>query len=183
MDPGRAGEPDGMAKAIRGYGGNRNQRAQGYSTAKLLTAMSKRTKPEGAYIGSESNFQKSAIRLVRSLAPCDPRLVAHIPNGGQRTIMAGARLKAEGVVKGYPDIMVFHAESVQRMAGRDGWGNRYCGLAIELKVWPNKPSPEQEELHALLESQGWRVVVCYGLGEVEHITREYFGNVIKTRAA
>ena len=133
--------------------------------------MTKRTKPEGAYIGSESNFQKSAIRLVRSLAPCDPRLVAHIPNGGQRTIMAGARLKAEGVVKGYPDIMVF----------ADPY--RFNGLAIELKVWPNKPSPEQEELHALLESQGWRVAVCYGLGEVEGITREYFGNVIKTKAA
>ena len=136
--------------------------------------MTKRTKPEGAYIGSESNFQKSAIRLVRSLAPCDPRLVAHIPNGGQRTIMAGARLKAEGVVKGYPDIMVFTATGVFPCR---------VGLAIELKVWPNKEQPEQIEVHELLRTQGWRVVVCYGLGEVEHITREYFGNVIKTKAA
>lgn len=132
--------------------------------------MSKRSKPEGVYIGSESNFQKSAIRLVRSLAPCDPRLVTHIPNGGQRTIMAGARLKAEGVVKGYPDIMVFHTA-----LGEEYLINCWTGLAIELKVWPNKPKPEQEELHDLLESQGWRVAVCYGLGEVEQVTREYFG--------
>lgn len=131
--------------------------------------MSKRTKPEGAYAGSESSFQKSAIRLVRSVAKCDPRLVTHIPNGGQRTIMAGARLKAEGVVKGYPDIMVFSE-------GAEDWGIGYrVGLALELKVWPNKPSPEQEELHTLLDSQGWRVAVCYGLGEVEQVTREYFG--------
>ena len=80
--------------------------------------------------------------------------------------MAGARLKAEGVVKGYPDIMVFSADRPVP------WR---VGLALELKVWPNKPSAEQEELHALLESQGWRVAVCYGLGEVEGITREYFG--------
>ena len=145
--------------------------------------MTKRTKPEGAYIGSESNFQKSAIRLVRSFAPCDPRLVAHIPNGGQRTIMAGARLKAEGVVKGYPDIMVFNPRRLISKVGVDLSALPFCGIAIELKVWPNKPSPEQEELHALLESQGWRVAVCYGLGEVEGITREYFGNVIKTKAA
>ena len=141
--------------------------------------MSKRTKPEGVYQGTESAFQKSAIRLVRSVAKCDPRLVTHIPNGGQRTIMAGARLKAEGVVKGYPDIMVF---SEGFHAGRDEadkWldevrGNMARGLALELKVWPNKPKPEQEELHDLLQRQGWRVAVCYGLGEVEQVTREYF---------
>lgn len=131
--------------------------------------MSKRSKPEGVYIGSESNFQKSAIRLVRSLAPCDPRLVTHIPNGGQRTIMAGARLKAEGVVAGYPDIVIFKR-------GYDPvYGEECPGLAMELKVWPNKPKPEQEEVHELLKSQGWHVAVCYGLGEVEEITRKYFG--------
>lgn len=126
--------------------------------------MSKRMKPQGVYIGSESSFQKSAIALVRSIAPCDPRLVTHIPNGGQRTIMAGARLKAEGVVKGYPDIMVFSADSPVVLVG----------LALELKVWPNKPSPDQEEVHELLRAQGWQVAVCYGLGEVEQVTREYF---------
>lgn len=130
--------------------------------------MSKRSKPEGVYIGSESNFQKSAIRLVRSLAPCDPRLVTHIPNGGQRTIMAGARLKAEGVVKGYPDIMVFER------GYHPIYGDRCRGLALELKVWPNKPGEEQEVIHALLRGQDWHVAVCYGLGEVEQVTREYF---------
>ena len=125
--------------------------------------MTKRTKPEGTYQGPESAFQKAAIKLVRSLAKCDSRLVTHIPNGGQRTIMAGARLKAEGVVAGYPDIMVFR-----------GWSGN-TGLALELKVWPNKPSADQEEIHRLLTVEGWRVAVCYGLGEVEQVTREYFG--------
>jgi len=137
--------------------------------------MSKRTKPEGVYQGTESAFQKSAIRLVRSVAKCDPRLVTHIPNGGQRTIMAGARLKAEGVVKGYPDIMVCVASQLHSDQNGEWWLAKHTGLAIELKVWPNKTSPDQKELHALLERQGWRVAVCYGLGEVEQVTREYFG--------
>jgi len=127
--------------------------------------MTKRTKPEGTYQGSESSFQKSAIKLVRSIAKCDSRLVTHIPNGGQRTIMAGARLKAEGVVAGYPDIMVFSADTPVT------WR---VGLALELKIWPNKPSADQEDIHRLLAMQGWHVVVCYGLGEVEQVTREYF---------
>ena len=135
----------------------------------------KRTKPEGAYIGSESSFQKAAIKLVRSIAPCDPRLVTHIPNGGQRTIMAGARLKAEGVVKGYPDIVVCHPANLRANHDWSYWMCEYVGLALELKVWPNKPSEDQAELHQLLMMQGWRVKVCYGLGEVEQVTREYFG--------
>ena len=144
--------------------GARIREGGGVETGSTYT-MRKRNKPEGVYVGSESNFQKSAIQLVRSIAPCDPRLVTHIPNGGQRTIMAGARLKAEGVVKGYPDIMVFSADRPVT------WR---VGLAIELKVWPNKPKPEQEDLHELLRSQGWHVAICYGLGEVEQVTREYF---------
>jgi len=136
--------------------------------------MTKRTKPEGTYVGSESSFQKSAIKLVRSIAKCDPRLVAHIPNGGQRTIMAGARLKAEGVVAGYPDIMVFSKGRTWVKGKVLGIWQQWAGLALELKIWHNRPSPEQEAIHELLRGQGWRVVVCYGLGEVEQVTREYF---------
>lgn len=139
----------------------------------------KRQRPESIYMGSESSFQKSAIVLVRSIAKCDPRLVAHIPNGGQRTIMAGAKLKAEGVVKGYPDIMVFTEGFRGGRDESDKWldevrGDMARGLAIELKVWPNKLKPEQAEVHDLLRNQGWRVEVCYGLDAVEAITRDYF---------
>ena len=137
--------------------------------------MTRRTKPEGAYIGTESGFQKSAIKLVRSIAKCDSRLVTHIHNGGQRTIMAGARLKAEGVVAGHPDIVVFSVRRLILREGADLWTQLFAGLAIELKVWPNKPSADQEEIHRLLRDEGWRVEVAYGLGEVERITREYFG--------
>lgn len=135
--------------------------------------MTKRTKPEGTYQGSESSFQKAAIKLVRSIAKCDSRLVTHIPNGGQRTIMAGARLKAEGVVAGYPDIMVFACEPAK--VPDDEIPYYHPGIAIELKVWPNKPSAGQEDIQRLLKVEGWRVAVCYGLGEVEQVTREYFG--------
>jgi hypothetical protein len=140
----------------------------------------KRQRPESTYTGTESSFQKSAIVLVRAIAKCDPRLVAHIPNGGQRTAIAGAKLKAEGVVKGYPDIMVFVEGYRGGRDESDKWldevrGDMARGLAIELKVWPNKLKPEQQEVHDLLQSQGWRVEVCYGLDDVTRVAKEYFG--------
>ena len=144
----------------------------------------RRTRPVDCYTGTESAFQKAAIKLVRSLAKCDSRLVTHIPNGGQRTIMAGARLKAEGVVKGYPDIMVFthglggihcDCDTPKCEFGPLCGPWPACGLALELKVWPNKPGADQEEIHRLLASKSWRVEVCYGLTDVEEVVRNYFG--------
>lgn len=139
-------------------------------------ASTRRTKPEGCYIGKEDAFQRSAISLVRALAHpygVDPRAIMHVPNGGQRNAIVAAKLKAHGVVAGYPDIMVFHPEALLALSRREGFGDRKAGLAIELKVWPNKPSDEQLAVHRILESSGWRVVVCYGLGDVENAVTEY----------
>lgn len=120
----------------------------------------KRTKPTGAYVGSEDAFQWTAMQLVRLILRrhgTDERLAMHVPNGGKRNAIVAAKLKRQGVVAGYPDIMVFVG----------------MGLAIELKVWPNKPSEAQQVIHELLRAQGWRVEVCYGTDEVVRITNEY----------
>ncbi len=140
--------------------------------------MTRRTKPTNAYIGSEDAFQRSAITAVRAIASAHGvglRLCMHIPNGGQRNAIVAAKLKAHGTVPGYPDIMVFHPEALLALSRREGFGDRKAGLAIELKVWPNKPSAEQEKIHELLMRSGWRVAVCYSLDEVIEITKNYFG--------
>lgn len=136
----------------------------------------KRTKTPGAYVGKEDAFQRSAIALVRTIAQANgvnPKAVMHIPNGGQRNAIVGAKLKAMGTVPGYPDIMIFHPESGVSLSRRDGWGDRRVGLAIELKVRPNKPTEEQLAIHDLLRMARWLVVVCYGLDEVERIANDY----------
>ena len=138
--------------------------------------MTRRTKPTGCYQGREDQFQKSAIAMVRAIAHplgVDPRAIMHVPNGGERNAIVAAKLKAQGTVAGYPDIMVFQPEGIRSMAGREGWGDRKVGLAIELKVWPGKPTEAQLSIHDLLVSAGWKVVVCYGLGEVEQAVKEY----------
>lgn len=131
----------------------------------------RRTKPAGAYEGKEDAFQRSAISLVRLIGMengIDSRAIMHIPNGGQRNQVVAAKLKAQGTVAGYPDIMVFLPRFVNSTS------RFLCGLAMELKAWPNKPTEEQEEVHELLRLAGWRVVVCYSLDQVEEEARRYF---------
>lgn len=124
----------------------------------------KRSKPEGAYIGKESSFQASAIKLVRAVFGMDA-LVIHVPNGRNAgSARMGGFWSGQGVVSGVPDILAF--------VPVDG----FHGLAIELKVWPNKPSPEQVAVHRGLERAGWEVVVCYGLDEVESAARAHGQN-------
>lgn len=138
----------------------------------------RRTKPPGAYVGSEDAFQRTAISLVRSIAATQGvpmEAVMHIPNGGQRNAIVGAKLKAQGTVPGYPDIMVFHPRRVFRVVNSENDAQLYAGLALELKVWPNKPSEAQRHIHALLKEAGWQVCVCYGIDEVCDAVNEYFG--------
>lgn len=130
--------------------------------------MMKRTKPPGAYVGSESKLQASAIRLVRSLLP--GALVIHVPNGRNAgSARMGGFWNGQGVVSGVPDILVFKPSWDFII---DDWHNtRFLGLAIELKVWPGKPSIEQLAVHEKLREAGWRVEVCYSINEVERAVK------------
>jgi hypothetical protein len=66
-----------------------------------------------------------------------------------------------GLTAGVPDIMIFTRSS------------HFAGLAIELKVWPNKPTADQVKFMDDLEQCGWLCCVAYGLDEVQNIIKEY----------
>ena len=108
--------------------------------------------------------------MIAATAGVPPEAVMHVPNGGQRSARAGAYLKAEGAVPGYPDIMVFAGGVGKAMRDNDP-----VGLAVELKIWSGKPSPEQLSIHAILKDAGWHVFVAYGIDEVGAIAKAYFG--------
>ena len=86
-----------------------------------------------------SAFRK-AFRGVRIIA---------IPNGGWRDIKTAARLKAEGVVKGVPDLFV------------PEWG-----LWIEMKRQKGGTlSDDQKDWIDYLQSRGYKAVCCKGADE------------------
>ena len=87
-------------------------------------------------------------------------LLFSIPNGGQRSAITGAILKAEGARKGAPDLML-------AVAGGHGGVEHHDphGLFLELKRRDGVLSPEQEVFHELLRAQGYKVVVVWSLTE------------------
>lgn len=96
-------------------------------------------------------------------------LMYHIPNGGARSKVTAARLKAAGVKAGIPDICI--------PIPRHGFGALY----IELKAQANKAlgtrkgkvSDAQADVIARLVSYGNKAVVCYGAEEAIKEIKEY----------
>lgn len=77
-------------------------------------------------------------------------LLHAVPNGGHRHPAVAAKLKAEGVKAGVPDLFL----PVPR-------GNAH-GLYIELKAKGGKVSNSQRKMLAALARQGYACVVAYG---------------------
>lgn len=78
------------------------------------------------------------------------RLLHAIPNGGYRNKITAAKLKAEGVKPGVPDICLPVARG------------RYHGLYIELKTRQGKISTKQQTWLADLKGQGFKALLCRG---------------------
>ena len=79
------------------------------------------------------------------------RLLYAVPNGGDRHPAVAAKLRAEGVKRGVPDLCLPVARGAHH------------GLYVELKrVKGSATSPEQKRWMADLREQGYRVVLCKG---------------------
>ena len=133
-------------------------------------------------VSRESIVQQGAVKWFNLQYPQYRGLLVHIPNEGRRTIkvingrpvcVGGAKLKAEGLVKGAADLVLFIP-------------NKYFhGLCLETKVelfdystgkekkTKTYQSPEQKEWQALVESQGYRYEVYHNIDEFRKIVLEY----------
>jgi hypothetical protein len=114
----------------------------------LLHAMG--VAPEKAtrhYSYEESRIQRRFIERVR----IDPRtrdlVIAAVPNGARRSKIQGGRLKAEGMLAGYPDVLVDEA--------RGG----YHGLRFEFKQPGGRVSESQSAIAEKLSAAGFLVIV------------------------
>lgn len=129
---------------------------------------------------TENQLQKAVARMLdhSGLVWCHP------PNGGNRTARTGALMKSMGAKAGVPDVLIFTpfidpGEDECDRHLNDIRGNWITGLAIELKVGKNKPTPAQLKRHEDLRSCGWRVEVCYSTQEVLDLLRECYPSRFK----
>lgn len=88
-------------------------------------------------------------------------LLFAIPNGGQRSAITGARLKAEGVRAGIPDMFLAHPSGV------------FHGLFLELKVKGGRLSDSQKANIEELRKQGFAVFVPFGFEEAKTAIEKY----------
>lgn len=121
------------------------------------------------YSGKEDNFQRSAAKFLDSLKV----LWSHCANErstktrqskkGVWYSPEGSKMRALGVKRGFPDIMIYEPRLV------------YNGFFAELKVWPNKATTEQQTWHFSLLTRGWRGGVYYSLDQFIHDVKQYLG--------
>ena len=115
---------------------------------------------------TESEEQQALFAWAGLMESKHPELawLVHVPNGGLRNMPEAVRFKAEGVRKGFPDIVLTVA--------RGG----YHSLAIELKRQRGgRVSPEQQGWIDWLNAQGWLAVVCKGAAEAIDCITKYLG--------
>jgi hypothetical protein len=133
-------------------------------------------------VSRESIVQQGAVKWFNLQYPQYRGLLVHIPNEGRRTIkvingrpvcIGGARLKAEGMVKGAADLVLFvpnkyfHALCLETKVELFDYST---GKEKKTKTYQ---SPEQKEWQALVESQGYRYEVYRNIDEFRKIVLEY----------
>lgn len=114
---------------------------------------------------SEHDEQATLFRWALFARPRYPELALlfAIPNGGQRHKAVAARMKAEGVRAGVPDICL--------PVARAG----FHGLYLELKTSAGTVSNAQREWLRALARQGYRAEVCKGWLAAKAVIEDYLG--------
>jgi hypothetical protein len=107
---------------------------------------------------SEHDEQVGFINWFRAKYP--KVLIFAIPNGGKRSVGAGRKLKAEGVVAGIPDLFI---------PAWDIW--------VEMKRSKSgRLSPDQKKIIEYLESEGYKVIVGKGATDASRQIMELGGH-------
>lgn len=101
----------------------------------------------------EHDAQAEVVKWLRAANV----LFCAVPNGARTSMGVARRLKAEGLQKGAPDLLIF--DPPQTRTGS-------CGVAVEMKAPDgNKPTPMQLDWQTQLAARGWVTLVCYGAAE------------------
>lgn len=95
----------------------------------------------------ESRLQIACVKWFRLQYPKAANLLNSVPNGGARSAVTGAIIKAEGAVRGVADLELNIA--------RGGW----FGLKIEMKTEKGRQSPHQRDWQAEIERQGYMYIL------------------------
>lgn len=100
----------------------------------------------------EHKIQSGIIKAVEPIPEC--RWLHANPNGGYRSVVTGARLKAEGVKRGIPDL--FLPVPRPKINNYMEW---YCGFYIEVKTPTGRQTKDQKEFEKFAVEQGYKYAI------------------------
>ena len=122
---------------------------------------------------SEHDHQVSLFQWLDVAKAQHPELALAfaIPNGGQRHKAVAAKLKAEGVKPGVPDVFL--------PVARCG----YHGLFIEMKFGKNQQTPAQREWEHKLLMERYMVATCYSWEKARDVILTYITPKASAEAA
>ncbi len=112
----------------------------------------------------ESRLQINCVKWFRLAYRQWANHLIHVPNGGSRDLRTAQRLKAEGVLPGVSDLVLFIPNKTHH------------GLFIELKIKPNKQSTHQKEWEKLVTAMNYAYVVVYSFDDFKLQIEAYIGN-------
>ena len=115
-------------------------------------------------VNTESREQIELMKWASLARQTYPQLdsMFHIANGGHRHPSTAARLKAEGVKPGVPDLMLPYPS------------NGYNGLFVEMKRRVGgRLSEDQKHWRDMLQGYGYCVRVCKGWEEAKDAITNY----------
>jgi hypothetical protein len=108
----------------------------------------------------EHNIQVACVTWFRY--QYSDHLIYAIPNGGLRNKAVAGKLKAEGVLRGIPDLCI----PVARFGSH--------GLYIEMKAENETTKPHQDLIISKLRDEGYQCEVVHSFDEFQKIVNEYF---------
>lgn len=108
--------------------------------------------------------------LNKKAYPCLGFIYA-IPNAGQRHLIVGAKMKAEGLKKGMLDLCLPWPLEFDQVDEIPLYFR--CGLYIEMKVKPNKLTPEQKDWIKYFLDVGFEVKVAWTADEAIRHLKKY----------
>ena len=115
---------------------------------------------------TEDQEQAVVIAWAEAMQHCYPPLARlhHVPNGGDRHKAVAAKLVAQGVKSGVPDLCL--------PVARRG----YHGLYVEMKrTTGGRVSENQKAWLDSLNAEGYRAVICRGAAEAIREIKNYLG--------
>ena len=100
-------------------------------------------------------MQIDCVDWFRRTYPKLALLLFSVPNGGRRSAATGRILKAEGVVAGVADLILFVAH------------RGHHALCIEMKTQKGRQRDTQKAWQQAVEKQGYKYVICRSLEDFQ----------------